>query len=146
MRDALSILDMCLGYGKEVNEELVRTVLGTSDRAFLFRFSQALAEENAAEVIRLIDELMRDGKDPRFFSRDVSGHLADAASGQMLRRGVWNDSGDDGGGYRRISPGERGVSRFKADGHAGSVYASGDGSDGEFQWQANPGFEIIAAA
>ena len=75
MRDALSILDMCLGYGKDINEELVRTVLGTSDRAFLFRFSQALREEDPAQVILLIDEVMRDGKDPLVFSRDVSGHL-----------------------------------------------------------------------
>ena len=75
MRDALSILDMCLGYGRKVDESLVRQVLGTSDRAFLFRFSRALAEENAAELIRLIDELMNSGKDPLIFSRDVSSHL-----------------------------------------------------------------------
>lgn len=75
MRDALSILDMCLGYGQKVDETLVRSVLGTSDRAFLFRFSQALREEDAPGVIRMIDELIRQGKDPLIFSRDVSSHL-----------------------------------------------------------------------
>ena len=75
MRDALSILDMCLGYGKKVDEALVRTVLGTSDRAFLFQFSSALREEQAADVLRLVDELISSGKDPQVFSRDVSGHL-----------------------------------------------------------------------
>ena len=75
MRDALSLLDMCLGYGKPVDENLVRSVLGTSDRAFLFRFSDCLCEEDAAGVIRMIDELMRSGKDPLVFSKDLSGHL-----------------------------------------------------------------------
>ena len=75
MRDALSILDMCLGYGRKIDEALVRTVLGTSDRDFLFRFSGALKEENAAEVIRLIDQLISGGRDPLVFSRDISAHL-----------------------------------------------------------------------
>ena len=75
MRDALSILDMCIGYGQKVDEALVQNVLGTSDRAFLFRFSQALASENAADTLRLIDEMMRNGKEPAAFTRSVSDHL-----------------------------------------------------------------------
>lgn len=75
MRDALSILDMCIGYGKKVDESIVQMVLGTSDRGFMFSFSQAISEENAAEVIRLIDRMMRDGKDPLAFSRSFCDHL-----------------------------------------------------------------------
>ena len=43
MRDALSILDMCLGYSDKVDESLVRNILGTSDAAFLFEFCSAMA-------------------------------------------------------------------------------------------------------
>lgn len=75
MRDALSILDMCIGYGRKVDEKLVQNVLGTSDTAFLFRFSNALTEEDAAGTLRLIDELMRDGKEPAAFARSFSEHL-----------------------------------------------------------------------
>ncbi len=75
MRDALSILDMCLGYQNHVNEELVRSVLGTSDRAFLFRFADALAQSDAAQLMHLIDELMRGGREPIVFAKDVSQHL-----------------------------------------------------------------------
>ena len=75
MRDALSILDMCLGYADHIDEKLVRTVLGTSDAAFLFRFADALAEENVAEVFRMIDQLMREGKDPAVFAKDVCHHV-----------------------------------------------------------------------
>ena len=75
MRDALSILDMCLAYSSSVDDALVRNVLGTADKAFLFRFGEALAKEDAAGLLKLIDELMRSGREPLAFSRDVSRHI-----------------------------------------------------------------------
>ncbi|MDO5143098.1 MAG: DNA polymerase III subunit gamma/tau [bacterium] len=75
MRDALSILDMCLGYQHDVTEELVRRVLGTSDRSFLFRFAECLQNEDAASLLAMIDEMMRTGRDPVVFAKDVSQHL-----------------------------------------------------------------------
>ncbi len=75
MRDALSILDMCLGYRSDVDEALVRSVLGTSDRSFLFRFVDALELEDASTVLGMIDELMRKGREPMVFAKDVSQHL-----------------------------------------------------------------------
>ena len=75
MRDALSILDMCLGYSDQVDEELVRSILGTSDSAFLFEFSEAMAQRDAGKVFRMIDRIMREGKDPAVFARDVCRHI-----------------------------------------------------------------------
>ena len=75
MRDALSILDMCLGYGNEISEDMVRSILGTCDQAFLFRFAGALAEENTGELFRMIDQVMRDGRDPSVFIKDISYHI-----------------------------------------------------------------------
>ena len=75
MRDALSILDMCLGYQSDVTEELVRNVLGTADRSFLFHFADALRDEDPSTLMQLIDELMRSGRDPIVFAKDVSRHL-----------------------------------------------------------------------
>lgn len=75
MRDALSILDMCLGYGNEISEEMVRKILGTCDQAFLFRFAGALAAENTGELFLMIDQVMRDGRDPAVFLRDISSHI-----------------------------------------------------------------------
>ncbi len=75
MRDALSILDMCLGYGDSVDEPMVRRILGTCDSGFMIRFGDALAEEDAGGVFRMIDEMMRDGRDPTVFTKDVSHHI-----------------------------------------------------------------------
>ena len=75
MRDALSLLDMCLGYSNQIDETLVRSILGTSDAAFLFEFCDALAERDAGKVFTLIDKMMREGKDPSVFSKDVCRHI-----------------------------------------------------------------------
>ncbi|MBR4458472.1 MAG: DNA polymerase III subunit gamma/tau [Clostridia bacterium] len=75
MRDALSLLDMCIGYGQTVDEALVRRVLGTSDRRFLFEFAEALINEDAAGVLSLIDRLMTDGREPAVFAREMAAHL-----------------------------------------------------------------------
>ena len=75
MRDALSLLDMCLGYSEQVDEKLVRSILGTSDSAFLFEFSEAMVEHDAGKVFLLIDRLMREGKDPAVFAKDVCRHI-----------------------------------------------------------------------
>ncbi len=75
MRDALSILDMCLGYSEQVDEKLVRSILGTSDAVFLFEFCGALAGRDAGKAFSMIDRLMRDGKDPAVFAKDVCRHV-----------------------------------------------------------------------
>lgn len=75
MRDALSILDMCLGYGSDITEEKVRNILGTCDQSFLFQFADAFAEEDTGTLFGMIDQVMRNGRDPIVFIRDISYHV-----------------------------------------------------------------------
>ena len=79
MRDAWSILDMCLGYAQEdgggVTQALVVEVLGAADRDFLFRFVGALIDADAPRALGLIDEMMRKGREVQVFARDVSAHI-----------------------------------------------------------------------
>lgn len=76
MRDALSLMDMCLSYGGgSVDEALVRDVLGASDRAFLFDFAAFLVEGDVAGAMKGIDALMKSGREPQVFARDLTGHL-----------------------------------------------------------------------
>ena len=75
MRDALSILDMCLSYGSgKLDAQIVREVLGASDRSFLFDLVGALIGNDVPRALSLIDRLMRDGRDPAVFCREVTGH------------------------------------------------------------------------
>ncbi|MBQ2990244.1 MAG: DNA polymerase III subunit gamma/tau [Clostridia bacterium] len=79
MRDAWSIMDMCLGYAQEdgagLTEELVLQVLGAADRRFLFAFADMLIGADAPGALRMIDDMMRAGREVQVFVKDVSGHL-----------------------------------------------------------------------
>ena len=79
MRDAWSIMDMCLGYAQEdgegLTEDLVLQVLGAADRRFLFAFADMLIGSDAAGALKMIDDMMRAGREVQVFVRDVSAHL-----------------------------------------------------------------------
>ncbi len=79
MRDAWSIMDICLSYAQEedggLTEELVLRVLGAADKSFLFAFADKLIDSDAAGALALIDEMMRKGREVQVFVRDVSAHL-----------------------------------------------------------------------
>jgi len=79
MRDAWSIMDMCLGYaqedGKGLTEALVLQVLGAADKRFLFEFADMLIGADAPGALSMIDQMMRAGREVQVFVRDVSGHL-----------------------------------------------------------------------
>ena len=79
MRDAWSIMDMCLGYAQEdgagLTEALVLRVLGASDRGFLFEFADRLIVTDASGALAMVDEMMRMGREVQVFVRDVSAHL-----------------------------------------------------------------------
>ena len=76
MRDALSLLDVCLSYTDgEVTAQLARDVLGTAGRAAMFDFADALIDGDAGGALTRIDAVMRRGSDPQVFIRDTAAHL-----------------------------------------------------------------------
>ena len=76
MRDAFSILDMCVAGAESgtITAAQTRDMLGTSDREFLFAFFDILANRDECGVMRKVDELMRSGREPQVFLRELSGH------------------------------------------------------------------------
>ena len=76
MRDALSLLDVCLSYTDgEVSGQLARDVLGTAGRSAMFEFADALIDGDAGSALSQIDRAMRRGSDPQVFIRDTVAHL-----------------------------------------------------------------------
>ena len=76
MRDALSLLDVCLSYTDgEVSGQLARDVLGTAGRSAMFEFADALIDGDAGSALTQIDQVMRRGSDPQVFIRDTIAHL-----------------------------------------------------------------------
>lgn len=78
MRDAWSLMDMCLGMGNYLTESSVRDALGAVSRGFLLDYLNALSQSDAGRVLNLTDQLMRDGRDIQVFLRDLSGYVREA--------------------------------------------------------------------
>jgi len=76
MRDALSMLDMCLSYGDmSLTASTVREVLGLADPESLFQFADAFSRGDTASALTGVDAALRQGAEPQRFARDVSEHL-----------------------------------------------------------------------
>ena len=80
MRDALSLLDQCLGRDDHVTLEVVTRTAGVAAREYLADLTQAIAEQNCARALELIDGLHQESKD---MSR-LCEELAEYFRGLML--------------------------------------------------------------
>lgn len=57
LRDALSLLDQCIGRGESITADVVAAVAGLAGREYLFELSAAIRGRDAAAALRLIDRL-----------------------------------------------------------------------------------------
>ncbi|NLD34679.1 MAG: DNA polymerase III subunit gamma/tau [Clostridiales bacterium] len=87
MRDAWSLMDMCLDEEGDLSEQRVREALGTVDRGFLFSFAAALARRQAREAFVLIDQMLQSGKDIQVFLKDFSAHLRQLIAAKLAQSG-----------------------------------------------------------
>lgn len=77
MRDAFSILDMCVAGAQDgvITAAQTRELLGASDRDFLFDFASLLAARDMGGLMRQVDGLMRAGREPSVFLRELGAHV-----------------------------------------------------------------------
>ncbi len=77
MRDALSILDRCISLyaAEDITLEMVHRLLGTADTSVLFDYTDALAKRDGASALRIISELIANGRDVSAFVADLLQHL-----------------------------------------------------------------------
>ena len=77
MRDALSILDLCLSASKDITEDTVAEVCGMSGNEYLNKLSEAIIEGDANTALSLIDELYSGSVDMLRLAVDLSSHFRD---------------------------------------------------------------------
>ena len=79
MRDAQSAFDQVISFstGEEITAETVETALGLASRELLQRTMQAIATQNGAEILAVVDDLVMRGHDLRNFCRDILAYLRD---------------------------------------------------------------------
>ncbi len=75
MRDAFSIMDMCMGAGEKITESSVHMALGSADREVLLALCGAIADRDSAACLRIADQVMREGWDVQVFLKDLTAMM-----------------------------------------------------------------------
>ena len=75
MRDALSILDLCVAASKNVTEDVVTEVCGMAGDEYLLRFGEFIADKNSAAALYLINELYNNSVDMLRLLSDLVVHF-----------------------------------------------------------------------
>ncbi|MGB7622657.1 MAG: DNA polymerase III subunit gamma/tau [Terriglobia bacterium] len=76
IRDAQSLLDQVISFsGDSVDESKIRELLGFVSQDYLDRLSDALVARDTQSVLRLVEDLIRAGFDPRPFCREAIQHI-----------------------------------------------------------------------
>jgi len=76
MRDALSILDQCCANDSEkISVDQVRQLLGLVGHEWIWKITDALAAKDSKEVITILDELIRNGKDVKQILTEIALHV-----------------------------------------------------------------------
>jgi DNA polymerase III subunit gamma/tau len=75
-RDALGTLDQLVAFGgRRVSLESVLELLGAADAELLFETVDAVAAEDPKGVLLGVEKMVRAGRDPAQFARDLLAHL-----------------------------------------------------------------------
>ena len=77
MRDALSLLDQCVSFYLEerLTYEHVLDILGAVDTEVFSRLLRCVMHQNVAEAIRVVDDIMIQGRDLSQFAADFTWYL-----------------------------------------------------------------------
>lgn len=63
MRDALSLLDQCMGHSQQITLEIVNRTAGVAAQSYLSALARAIADGDTASALESIDRLHRESKD-----------------------------------------------------------------------------------
>ena len=78
-RDAITMLDKCLAFSKDLTLENVVNALGTTDYDTMFQLTDYLIPYNAKEAVKIIETIYSAGKDLKTFVRQYVQFLLDIA-------------------------------------------------------------------
>ena len=88
LRDALSLLDQCLGHSREITVQVVNETAGLAGREHLFELTRAIMEHDSASALETVDRLYRDSKDMARLCEEMTGHFR----GMMLVKSMKDPS------------------------------------------------------
>lgn len=77
MRDAISLMEKCLAFDKELTLENVVSTLGTVDYDVMMKLTEYILEDNVKSVVEEIESIYSSGKDIKQFVKQYMHFLLD---------------------------------------------------------------------
>ncbi len=75
MRDAISLLDRCIGISENVTAEIVRSAAGLAAQGHIFELANCTIKKNTRRALELIDSLYQDSKDMASLCEELQSHF-----------------------------------------------------------------------
>lgn len=77
MRDAITLMDKCLAYSKELTIDNVVKALGVADYDIMVQLVSNIIYPDSAEIIKIIEDIHNSGKDLKQFIRQLINFVLD---------------------------------------------------------------------
>lgn len=88
MRDAISLLELCAGEARPIDEELVEEIAGTGGRDAVIRLCEGVASRDYDAIFAEIDKIYRSSRDLTVFWQDVISFWRDMLVVKTTRGGA----------------------------------------------------------
>lgn len=75
MRDALSLLDQCIAYSKDIDEQTIINAIGIVGKDYLYNLTDHIINKDATEALLLVDELYSMSKDLQSLLEELIFHI-----------------------------------------------------------------------
>ena len=86
LRDAISLLDRCIGISDDVTADVVRSAAGLAAQGHIFALAGAAVKKNVQEALELVDKLYRDAKDMALLCEELLSHFRSLMLIKTVRR------------------------------------------------------------
>jgi len=85
VRDAISMLDTCLGYKNELTLKDIEMILGTSNYEIMFKLLEALGAGSEKDIIKIIEDLFGEGRDLKQFINQFIEFVIEVKKYQVMK-------------------------------------------------------------
>ena len=75
MRDAISLLDRCIGISSNVDADVVRSAAGLAAQGHLFEIVNCTINKNVTRALEIVDSLYKDSKDMGSLCEELQSHF-----------------------------------------------------------------------
>ena len=75
LRDAISLLDRCIGISSEVDAQIVRSAAGLASKKYLFEICNCVINKNPASALEMIDGLYKESKNMTRLCDELISHF-----------------------------------------------------------------------